>query len=200
MPAAAISAISPMRSRTSTRLCDKLARAGVTINRPPRDGHMAFIRTPDGISIELLQKGAALPAARALGQRRPISEAGDGAQKQGRARRLGKRSCRLPRHERQRVQPGRRREYFRAPRRRHADHPERRRLRRPDARHDRRHGVSTPIRPPRREDRPEGVERMAFPPRHLARPPRYRGGGPRPCALRHGPVHAAPADSRPVIT
>jgi lactoylglutathione lyase len=43
-------------------LCDRLARAGVTINRPPRDGRMAFIRTPDGISIELLQKGAALPA------------------------------------------------------------------------------------------------------------------------------------------
>ncbi len=43
-------------------LCDKLAKAGVTINRPPRDGHMAFIRTPDGISIELLQKGGSLPA------------------------------------------------------------------------------------------------------------------------------------------
>jgi lactoylglutathione lyase len=42
--------------------CDKLAKAGVTINRPPRDGHMAFIRSPDGISIELLQKGGALPA------------------------------------------------------------------------------------------------------------------------------------------
>jgi lactoylglutathione lyase len=37
--------------------CEKLEKAGVTINRPPRDGHMAFIRTPDGISIELLQKG-----------------------------------------------------------------------------------------------------------------------------------------------
>jgi lactoylglutathione lyase len=43
-------------------LCDRLAQAGVTINRPPRDGRMAFIRTPDGISIELLQQGAALPA------------------------------------------------------------------------------------------------------------------------------------------
>jgi lactoylglutathione lyase len=42
--------------------CDKLSQAGVTINRPPRDGHMAFIRSPDGISIELLQKGGALPA------------------------------------------------------------------------------------------------------------------------------------------
>lgn len=41
--------------------CDQLAKAGVTINRPPRDGHMAFIRTPDGISIELLQKGGSLP-------------------------------------------------------------------------------------------------------------------------------------------
>ena len=40
--------------------CQKLIDAGVTINRPPRDGHMAFIRSPDGISIELLQKGEAL--------------------------------------------------------------------------------------------------------------------------------------------
>ena len=39
--------------------CKKLQDAGVTINRPPRDGNMAFIRTPDNISIELLQKGAA---------------------------------------------------------------------------------------------------------------------------------------------
>ena len=43
--------------------CAKLKAAGVTINRPPRDGHMAFIRTPDNISIELIQKGGALPAA-----------------------------------------------------------------------------------------------------------------------------------------
>lgn len=41
-------------------LCRKLLDAGVTINRPPRDGHMAFIRTPDNISIELLQKGEPL--------------------------------------------------------------------------------------------------------------------------------------------
>ena len=41
-------------------LCQRLMDAGVTINRPPRDGHMAFVRSPDGISIELLQKGAAL--------------------------------------------------------------------------------------------------------------------------------------------
>jgi lactoylglutathione lyase len=40
--------------------CTALAAAGVTINRPPRDGNMAFIRSPDGISIELLQKGPAL--------------------------------------------------------------------------------------------------------------------------------------------
>ena len=42
--------------------CQKLMDAGVTINRPPRDGHMAFVRSPDNISIELLQKGDALPA------------------------------------------------------------------------------------------------------------------------------------------
>jgi lactoylglutathione lyase len=42
-------------------VCDRLIKAGVTINRPPRDGHMAFIRSPDNISIELLQKGTALP-------------------------------------------------------------------------------------------------------------------------------------------
>jgi len=41
--------------------CQRLADAGVTINRPPRDGHMAFVRSPDGISIELLQKGESLP-------------------------------------------------------------------------------------------------------------------------------------------
>ena len=42
------------------QLCQKLMDAGVTINRPPRDGHMAFIRSPDNISIELLQQGDAL--------------------------------------------------------------------------------------------------------------------------------------------
>jgi len=41
--------------------CDRLMKAGVTINRPPRDGWMAFIRSPDNISIELLQKGERLP-------------------------------------------------------------------------------------------------------------------------------------------
>src|SRR5438045_3252108 len=43
--------------------CSRLTEAGVTINRPPRDGRMAFVRTPDNISIELLQKGAALAPA-----------------------------------------------------------------------------------------------------------------------------------------
>ena len=42
--------------------CQRLADAGVAINRPPRDGYMAFVRSPDGISIELLQQGAPLPA------------------------------------------------------------------------------------------------------------------------------------------
>jgi lactoylglutathione lyase len=43
--------------------CDRLMRGGVAILRPPRDGRMAFVRSPDQISIELLQKGAALPPA-----------------------------------------------------------------------------------------------------------------------------------------
>ncbi len=43
-------------------LCQTLMDNGVTINRPPRDGHMAFVRSPDNISIELLQAGDALPA------------------------------------------------------------------------------------------------------------------------------------------
>lgn len=43
--------------------CRHLQDSGVTINRPPRDGRMAFVRSPDGISIELLQAGPALPAA-----------------------------------------------------------------------------------------------------------------------------------------
>ena len=42
-------------------LCTRLQGLGVTINRPPRDGHMAFVRSPDGISVELLQSGDALP-------------------------------------------------------------------------------------------------------------------------------------------
>ena len=44
-------------------LCQSMMDAGVTINRPPRDGHMAFVRSPDNISIELLQKGESLPPA-----------------------------------------------------------------------------------------------------------------------------------------
>ena len=43
--------------------CEQLQKAGVTINRPPRDGHMAFIRSPDNISIELIQKGGSLAPA-----------------------------------------------------------------------------------------------------------------------------------------
>ena len=43
--------------------CQQLMDAGVTISRPPRDGHMAFVRSPDSISVELLQKGGALPPA-----------------------------------------------------------------------------------------------------------------------------------------
>ena len=44
-------------------LCETLLAAGITINRPPRDGNMAFVRSPDGISIELLQEGEPLAAA-----------------------------------------------------------------------------------------------------------------------------------------
>ncbi|GLK66874.1 VOC family protein [Hansschlegelia plantiphila] len=44
-------------------LCEALMAAGVTINRPPRDGRMAFVRSPDNVSIELLQKGEAKPPA-----------------------------------------------------------------------------------------------------------------------------------------
>jgi lactoylglutathione lyase len=43
--------------------CERLMQNGVTINRPPRDGRMAFVRSPDNISVELLQKGGSLPAA-----------------------------------------------------------------------------------------------------------------------------------------
>jgi lactoylglutathione lyase len=44
-------------------ICAKLQAAGITINRPPRDGRMAFVRSPDDVSIELLQKGPSLPPA-----------------------------------------------------------------------------------------------------------------------------------------
>ena len=43
------------------KTCEKIQKSGITINRPPRDGRMAFIKSPDGISIELLQEGGALP-------------------------------------------------------------------------------------------------------------------------------------------
>ncbi len=60
--------------------CERLSQAGVTINRPPRDGRMAFIRSPDNISIELLQKGEAKAKAGALGvdgeHRQVVSAAG----------------------------------------------------------------------------------------------------------------------------
>ncbi len=42
-------------------VCQRLMDGGVTINRPPRDGHMAFVRSPDNISVEILQRGEALP-------------------------------------------------------------------------------------------------------------------------------------------
>jgi lactoylglutathione lyase len=44
-------------------LCDKLMKAGVVINRPPRDGHMAFVRSPDNVSVELLQMGKSMEPA-----------------------------------------------------------------------------------------------------------------------------------------
>ena len=43
------------------KTCEKIQKSGITINRPPKDGRMAFIKSPDGISIELLQEGGALP-------------------------------------------------------------------------------------------------------------------------------------------
>ena len=43
------------------KTCSRLKDSGVTINRPPRDGHMAFVKSPDGISIEILQEGESLP-------------------------------------------------------------------------------------------------------------------------------------------
>jgi hypothetical protein len=67
MTAAATSATSPTRSTTSTNSARKLQEQGVTINRPPRDGRMAFVRSPDNISFELLQKGEALEIEGALG-------------------------------------------------------------------------------------------------------------------------------------
>ena len=57
--------------------CRRLMDAGVTINRPPRDGHMAFVRSPDNISIELLQKGGRSPR-RSPGRRCRTRASGDG--------------------------------------------------------------------------------------------------------------------------
>ena len=51
------------RAENVYETCQRLMDGGVTINRPPRDGYMAFVRSPDGISIELLQDGGALPPA-----------------------------------------------------------------------------------------------------------------------------------------
>ena len=62
----AISATSPTRSTTSTRPATRLMKMGITINRPPRDGQMAFVRSPDLHSIELLQKGDAEAAGGAV--------------------------------------------------------------------------------------------------------------------------------------
>ena len=51
------------RTKNIYETVEHLQDMGVTINRPPRDGRMAFVRSPDGISVELLQRGEALPAA-----------------------------------------------------------------------------------------------------------------------------------------
>jgi len=56
------------------QLCQHLMDMGVTINRPPRDGQMAFVRSPDGISIELIQKGTPLPAAEPWASAQNIGE------------------------------------------------------------------------------------------------------------------------------
>ena len=61
MARAAISATSPYEVDDIYATCERLMKGGVTINRPPRDGYMAFIRSPDNISIELLQKGGPKP-------------------------------------------------------------------------------------------------------------------------------------------
>ncbi|MBW2274454.1 MAG: VOC family protein [Deltaproteobacteria bacterium] len=49
------------RVKNIYEICQRLMDAGVTINRPPRDGHMAFVRSPDQISVELIQEGGSLP-------------------------------------------------------------------------------------------------------------------------------------------
>ncbi len=73
--------------------CQRLMDGGVTINRPPRDGHMAFVRSPDGISIEILQEGDALPQAGTLGvdaeYRKLVERAHSGGRASGRNARDG---------------------------------------------------------------------------------------------------------------
>src|ERR1700761_8183582 len=68
-------------------LCEKLMASGVTINRPPRDGHMAFIRSPDGISIELLQDGHLEPKEPWASM--PNTGSGEGAPKKNPAAKRG---------------------------------------------------------------------------------------------------------------
>ena len=65
--------------------CQHLQEMGYTINRPPRDGRMAFVRSPDEISVELIQNGAALPAAGAVDARCPIRASGSGISRVQRA-------------------------------------------------------------------------------------------------------------------
>jgi lactoylglutathione lyase len=55
-------------------LCEHLEKSGVTINRPPRDGRMAFVRSPDNVSVELLQKGASLEPAEPWASKPNIGE------------------------------------------------------------------------------------------------------------------------------
>ncbi len=84
--AGATSVTSPIASKNIYETCQRLLDAGVVINRPPRDGHMAFVRSPDNISIELLQAGPALPPAepgrpcptRANGEQRHLAQVASG--------------------------------------------------------------------------------------------------------------------------
>jgi lactoylglutathione lyase len=80
-------------------LCERLMKAGVTINRPPRDGTMAFVRSPDKHSIELLQKGAPLPPKEPSCARRRAS-ASAGARRQDGRRRGRRAACAQPPYRR----------------------------------------------------------------------------------------------------
>ena len=82
MARAAISAISPIEVDDIYATCERLMKNGVTINRPPRDGYMAFIRSPDNISIEFLQKGQPSPS-RSLGPRCRTPASGRGSARIG---------------------------------------------------------------------------------------------------------------------